>query len=384
MESRALALRLILGLGLVSLFADLTYEGGRSISGPYLALLGAGPLLVGAVSGVGEFLGYLVRFLAGHLVDRTGRVWTFLYLGYGLSLLALPLLALAPGAGMAAALLVLERLGKGFRTPARNALLARAGKEVGQGQAFGLHELLDQVGAFLGPIYVAGLLYLLGGMGQGTAYRLALAALVLPALLALYFLHRARGFEAREPVAQNLSPGGFPRAYYLYLGFAALGVMGFAHFGLVAYHLGQAGLTPALIPLLYALAMGADALWAYGAGLLYDRIGFKVLLGYPFLAFFGTALFFLGKGLEALLLAAVLWGGAMGVQESVMRSAVAGLAPEARRGTAYGLFDAVYGGGWMLGSLAMGFLYAFAPVYPVLLSLVLGLGAFLLLRPLLK
>jgi hypothetical protein len=155
-----LALRFVVGIGLVSLFADFTYEGGRSISGPFLAVLGASPLLVGAVAGVGEFRGYLVRLFSGRLTDRTGQHWLLMYLGYALNLLSVPALALAGGTADASALLFLERLGKGLRTPARDALLSRAGKEVGQGKVFGLHELLDQLGAFLGPLAVAWLVAL--------------------------------------------------------------------------------------------------------------------------------------------------------------------------------------------------------------------------------
>jgi len=367
-------LRFVIGIGLVSLFADFTYEGGRSISGPFLAVLGASPLLVGAVAGVGEFLGYLVRLFSGRLADRTGKHWVLMYAGYALNLLSVPALALAGGAWGASALIFLERLGKGLRTPARDALLSRAGKEVGHGRAFGLHELLDQLGAFLGPLGVAWL------VAQG-GYRLGFAWLLIPALLALAFLLRARGLEQAEAVHLGGNWERFPPAYYAYLTFATLGVAGFAHFQLIAYHLEVTHQVPApTIPLLFAFAMGADALVAYAVGHLYDRYGLRMLLALPLLSLPSTPLFFLGQGLEVLALAAILWGGAMGLQESLMRSAVATLTPEAQRGTAYGLFDTAYGAAWMLGSLAMGFFYGIAPGYLVGFAVLLQLAsvAFLL------
>ncbi|MCX7600367.1 MAG: MFS transporter [Meiothermus sp.] len=372
--SHRLALRFVIGIGLVSLFADFTYEGGRSISGPFLAVLGGSPLLVGAVAGVGEFLGYLVRLLSGRLADRTGQHWALMYVGYAVNLLSVPALALAGGVWSASLLIFLERLGKGLRTPARDALLSHAGKTVGHGRVFGLHELLDQLGAFLGPLAVAWL------VAQG-GYRLGFAGLLLPALLALAFLVRARGLKQAEMVRPVGGWERFPPVYYAYLTFAALSVAGFAHFQLVAYHLEITHRVPAAtIPLLFALAMGTDALVAYAVGHLYDRYGLRLLLVLPLLSLPSTPLFFLGQGLGVLGLATILWGGAMGLQESLMRSAVATLTPEAQRGTAYGLFDTAYGVAWMLGSLAMGFFYGIAPGYLVGFAVLLQLAsvAFLL------
>ncbi|MCL6527904.1 MAG: MFS transporter [Thermaceae bacterium] len=358
-EAQRLAVRFVVGIGLVSLCADFTYEGGRSISGPFLGLLGAGPLLVGAVAGVGEFLGYLVRLFSGNYVDRTGKHWTLMYLGYTVNLLSVPALALAGNAAAASVLVFTERLGKGLRTPARDALLSQAGKEVGHGKVFGLHELLDQMGAFLGPLLVA-LLVAQGG------YRLGFAGLLVPALLALMFLRRAQGLEQAQPLGRSGDWRRFPRIYYAYLVFAALNVAGFAHFQLVAYHLGITHqVAEAVIPLLFALSMGADALTAYAVGHLYDRYGLRMLWVLPLLSLPATPLFFLGSGLPLLVLAALLWGAAMGLQESLMRSAVATLTPESQRGTAYGLFDTAYGTAWMLGSLAMGWLYGIGPRFLV-------------------
>jgi len=363
-----LALRFVIGLGLVSLFADFTYEGGRSITGPFLAVLGASPLLVGVVAGVGEFVGYLLRLLSGRYVDRSGRHWPAIYLGYAVNLLALPLLSLVGGLAPAAGLIFAERLGKGVRTPARDAVLSRATRELGQGFAFGLHETLDQIGALLGPLVVAGAVVVSG-------YRLGFAVLVLPALAALTFLWRARGLEPEE---RALTPGGeekpFPPTYRSYLLFTAVGALGFTHFLLLAYHLEVRGVVgDAVIPLLFALAMGVDALSAFLAGRAFDRYGLKTLYLLPILSLPAAPLAFLTPGVWGVALGVGFWGAALGMQESVMRAAVASLSPSERRGSAYGAFDATFGSAWMLGSFVMGALYGLSPLALVIFSLAMQL-----------
>ena len=113
---KSYALKFIILLGVVSLFADMTYEGARSITGPYLAILGASATVVGLVAGLGEFAGYGIRIIFGTLADRTGRYWTITIFGYFLNLLVVPLLALAGNWEIAALLIIAERFGKAIRT----------------------------------------------------------------------------------------------------------------------------------------------------------------------------------------------------------------------------------------------------------------------------
>lgn len=127
-------------LGVVSLFADMTYEGARSITGPYLAVLGASGTVVGLVAGFGELVGYGLRLASGYLSDRTGQYWSFTILGYAINLLAVPLLALADRRDLAVVLIVAERAGRAIRTPARDAMLSHAGGQTGLGWGFGLKE----------------------------------------------------------------------------------------------------------------------------------------------------------------------------------------------------------------------------------------------------
>ncbi len=360
-------MRFVIGIGLVSFFADFTYEGGRSILGPYFAFLGASPILVGLVSGVGEFLGYAIRLFSGRYVDRSRNYWLLIAPGYILNLLSVPVLGLVSNLTPAIALTFTERLGKGLRNPPRDTLLSQAGEEIGHGRAFGIHELLDQSGAFLGPLAVA------GAVAYGS-YRFGFAILLFPGLLSLALLCRAKKLApAPKPTTSIDGSTSLSNTYFRYLVFSALAVMGFANFALVSYHLAVAHLLPpTYIPLLYALAMGVDALAALGIGRLFDQLGFRLLYAAPLLILLSADLLFTGKGLAAIALGAVFWGGAMGIQETAMRAGVAHLTPEARRAGAYGLFDTVvFGFAWMIGSGLMGWFYSQSSVWVVLFSAIL-------------
>lgn len=386
-DARNKALRFVISIGIVSLFADMTYEGGRSIVGPYLAVLGAGPIFAGLVAGLGEFLGYSVRFLAGRYVDRTHRNWQVMGAGYTVNMLAIPALALAPFAWLAGLLVFLERIGKGIRNPAKDALLSRAGRELGHGYAFGLHEFLDQLGAVSGPLLVAGAVALaahLGASAPATGFRLGFAILLIPALLALVFLWRARGIEPESRALAD-TRDGFDARYYLYMAFAVVTVMGFAHFILVAYHLQLTHrLSPAMIPVLFGLAMGTDAVASLLAGWFFDRYGLKVLFVLPLVTLPTLPLLFLSVQPLWIWIGAGLWGFALGIQESTVRAGVASLTPENLRGTAYGMFDTVFGAAWLVGSVLLGALYEVNVQWLVVAAILLQLAALPLLVILLK
>ncbi len=348
-------MRFVVLLGLVSLFADMTYEGARSISGPFLAVLGASGAVVGLVAGFGEFAGYALRLAAGWITDRTRRYWTLAITGYAVNLLAVPALALAGRWEAAAALLMLERMGKALRNPARDAMLSFAARSMGAGRAFGLHEAMDQIGAVLGPLIVAAVLQWRGG------YRESFAVLLIPALIALSVLLAAwreyRRPQDLEPRFAPLNPAGLPRGYWWLLAGSALCAAGLADFPLIAFHLEKARLLPeAWIAVLYAVAMGVDALAALALGRAFDRYGARVAAAAPLFAGAAAPLAFLG-GTAGAWGGAVMWGVAMGAQESVLRAAVTRLSAAGRRGTAFGIFHAVFGTAWFLGSAALGLLY---------------------------
>ncbi len=377
---RSRALKFVVLIGFVSLFADMTYEGARSITGPFLSYLGASAVVVGFVAGVGEFIGYALRIISGYLADRTGRFWLITLWGYGLNLIAVPLLALAGNWPVAAVLIFAERLGKAIRTPARDAMLSHATAEMGRGWGFALHEALDQVGALIGPLIVAAVLYLKGG------YQTGFGLLLIPALLALSVLAIARwlypqprDLEVTQAASEDVQTRQFPRVFWLYLVFTAVSVAGYAHFQLVSYHLSFQKVVPdAQIPIFFAVAMGVDALVALLVGRIFDRVGLLALTALPLLSLpiaplvFSTSYGFAFMGM-------VLWGAVMGIQESIMRAAIAEMIPATKRGMAYGLFNTAYGLFWFLGSLLMGMLYEININYLIIGSIALELASLPLL-----
>ncbi|MCG3212418.1 MAG: hypothetical protein FOGNACKC_06088 [Anaerolineae bacterium] len=375
--SRNTAIKFVILLGLVSLLGDMTYEGARSITGPYLAILGASATVVGVVAGFGELIGYGLRLVFGYLSDRTGRYWTITLVGYAVNLLAVPLLALAGRWEVAALLMIAERLGKAIRTPARDAMLSHATHQTGRGWGFGLHEAMDQVGAVLGPLIVAAVLYWRGD------YQVGFGVLLVPALLALTVLVVARLLYPRprelEIGAPQLYTQGFPRIFWLYLAGVALIAAGYADFPLIAYHFERVAIAvPPWIPVLYAAAMAVDALAALLFGRWFDQRGLPVLAAAALLsAFFAPLVFWGGFGLA--LAGMVVWGIGMGAQESVMRAAVGGMTSPDKRGTAYGLFNTGFGVFWFGGSVLMGLLYDVSLPALVVFSVVTQLAAALLL-----
>jgi MFS family permease len=349
------ALRFVLLIGVVSLFADMTYEGARSVTGPYLAVLGASATAVGIVAGGGELLGYALRIVSGRLSDVTGRYWPITLTGYVLQMAAVPALALAGSWPAAAFLIVLERVGKAMRNPPRDAMLAHATREMGRGWGFGVHEALDQLGALIGPLVAAAVL------AARAQYQAAFAVLLIPALLTLAILTLARitypdptGLAAR---ALDVQTSGLPRELWIYMAATMLVAAGFADFSLMAFHFQQARTVPAdWIPLFYASAMAASGLGSLGLGRLFDRAGIVVLVPLTLVSAVFAPLVFLGAP-PAAFLGTLLWGLGMGVHESIMAAAVAGMVPARRTASAYGLFNLLYGVAWFLGSAMMGILY---------------------------
>ncbi len=349
------ALRFVLLFGAVNLFADMTYEAARSVTGPYLASLGASAFIVGSVTGFGEFLGYALRLASGRLADRTRLYWPVTLVGYLVQMMAVPALALARAWPAAALLICLERTGRATRNPPRDVMLAQAGEQMGRGWAFGVNEALDQVGAFVGPLAVAGLL------AWRHSYSLAFGFLALPALITLALVFGARltfPDAGRIERGSQTSPAGhYPPAYWWYCVSAGLVGFGFADYSLIAYHFSRTHVVAgAWIPIFYALAMGAGGLGSLVVGRLFDRVGLVVLVPVTIMVAIYAPLAFLG-GFALALTGALVWGVGLGAHESVMQAAVAQMVSSDRLGSAYGLFGAVFGVAWFIGSAALGAVY---------------------------
>lgn len=350
------ALRFIVLIGILSFFADFTYEGSRSIVGPYLASLQASGTIVGIVSGLGELLGYGLRLFSGRLADTTGRYWSITIVGYIIQMGSVPALALTSSWPSAAALIILERIGKAIRNPPRDVMLSHAAKQVGSyGWTFGLHESLDQFGAMFGPLAVAAVL------AHEGSYREAFAVLLVPAAVNLSLVLATRWIYPK-PEDMETAPAAFdrsrlPRIFWIYLLGAALVAAGFADYSLIAYHFSRAGTVPSnWIAIFYAIAMGVSGTGSLVLGKLFDRFGFKVLVLLTLVSASFAPLVFLG-GFWSALLGAAIWGLGMGVHESIIPAAVTPMVSSRRRASAFGIFTAGYGIFWFIGSATIGMLY---------------------------
>ena len=370
------AWRFVVAFGTVSLLMDYVYEGARSITGPLLAGLGASAAVVGVVTGAGEAAALGLRLVSGPLADRTRRFWGLTIGGYALTALSVPLLGLTGVLWVACALVIAERVGKAVRSPAKDTLLSHATAVTGRGRGFAVHEAMDQVGALIGPLTVAGVLALHGGYGT------ALGVLAVPGAAALGLLVwlRARvpdpaAYEASaaEPAHTMGKPARLPRAFWVYAGFTAATMAGFATFGVLSFHLVERHLlAPALVPVLYAAAMVTDALAALATGWFYDRAGTRALVVLPLLAAAVPPLAFTESVWPAVA-GALVWGAALGVQESTLRAVVADLVPGPRRATAYGIFAGVLGAATLGGGALTGALYGYS--VPVLIGTVAAIQA---------
>ncbi len=367
-------------LSFVSLFADVTYEGARSVLGAYFNILGATAFIVGFI-GIGELVNYIMRGLGGLIAGhfRSSKIyWGLVIAGYFVNLVAVPLLSFAGTWQLALILVLLERAGKGLRAPARDVIVAELTEPIGKGKGFGIHEVLDQIGAVAGPAFVAWSL----AVSYGN-YRLTLLYLAIPAFIALMFVITASIIypKIKSVSAPEVSKKHISKKFLLYLASMASLTLGFVHWALISYHLKvSVELGDYAIPLFYTLAMLVDAIIAFPIGYIYDKVGLKALAASPILVFASTSLLLFTNTYIVTLLVSI-WGIVMGMYETVMRAAIADLVKAERRAYAYGIFGLTMGSSWMIGNIVLGFLYQFykymVPCYVLVMEV---LSALLLIK----
>ena len=391
------AMTFILLFSIVSLLSDMTHEGAASIRGAYLSLLGASAATIGFVSGLGELAGYSLRLLFGRFADKTKRYWLITAVGYAIDVLAVPALALSGEHGwiFASGLIVIERIGKAIKKPAKSTLMSFAATQEGVGKSFAIQEVLDQFGAFLGPVmlYLVLLFKTEGSLQQ--RYAFALGLLIVPAVATLLMLYVTRkkfpNPEHFEPEPKELVPFKLNRKFILYLAGISLFAFGFIDYSLILMHVSRthaalsSGLSEATsfvnsgtLPLLYAGAMLVDAASAMIFGLMFDKKGVRALVLSTALSAPFAVLIFGGTSNAALLVGIAMWGIGMGAQESILKAAVASFVPKSSRATGYGIFECVFGVFWFLGSWLLGVLYDLS--IPALIAV--SVGAQLLAIPL--
>lgn len=388
-NNRKAAISLIVLFGLVSLFGDIVYEGARSVNGPYLKTLGVSAAVVGFIAGLGEFVGYAIRLASGYFADKMKAYWLFTFVGYGM-LVTVPLLSLTGVWQVAALFIVLERLGKALRAPARDTIVSQASKQVGTGFGFAISEVMDQIGALTGPLILMALFMFAGNSGNEIAkYQKGYSLFWIPFVLVMVcvvfaYLRVPDPAKLEASIKRAPEPDKLSRTYWLYTLFTFITTMGFVNFALIGYHFKAKNvLSDAQIPLFYAIAMALDGAAAWFVGTYYDRLknrsgnekaGLSTLLLIPLLSVF-IPLFAFTQSFILALISAVIWGVVMGVHETVMKSAIADLTPMKKRGTGYGIFNTAYGLAMFIGSTLMGVLYDHSIVMLIAAAVVIQLAA---------
>ena len=364
------AVSVVIMFGVISMLGDIVYESARSANSQYLNLLGISAARVGLVFGIGEFLGYALRLLAGILSDKSGRHWWFMFLGYGM-LLSVPLMGLTMKWDALVILMLMERIGKALRNPAKDTVLSSVAEhQVGIGFAFGLQEALDQLGAFLGPLVFTAVFYFAGKSGISeyqAGYRLLAAPFVF-LMLFLYFAFKKMRGSNLLPSAQNreFQNEKLEPVFWSYTVFTFFCTAGFVNFSTIGYHLKANQLmSDGEITLLYSLAMLVDAVAAMIVGKAYDRLkektgkktgGILALAAIPLMTML-LPLLTLSHSTALIAAGMALFGVVMGTHETIMRSAIADITPYRKRGTGYGIFNSAYGLALLAGSALMGLLY---------------------------
>ena len=383
------ALRLILLFGLISLLGDMVYEGARGVNGPYLKTLGASAAIVGLVAGIGELLGYLIRLVSGYFSDKTRAHWVFTIVGYSF-LMVIPMLALTGIWQFAAIFMVLERIGKGIRSPAKDTILSQATKQVGTGFGFAIVEFLDQIGATIGPLIFT---FFFMSIGPGDKsiidYQHGYSLMWFPFVVLMMVLFTAfflvkNPEELENDVIKKPQPDRITRTFWLYCIFTFVTTLGFLNFAIIGYHLkAHSIVTDAQIPLLYALAMAVDAVIGLVIGKWYDRLkirfdnehaGLLLLIILPVLTAL-IPLFTLSPGLPIIITGVVLWGVVMGTHETIMKAGIADITSIRKRGTGYGIFNMLYGVAIFIGSATAGFLYDYSITLLIILMIAVELAA---------
>jgi MFS family permease len=375
------ALIFIFLMGIVSLFSDMTHESARSLYGIYLSLAGASAAVIGFVTGLGEFVGYSLRFVSGVIADKKKNYWTMAIIGYIINMVAIPALAFVPQNGwiLACIFIVMERVGKGLRNPAKNTLISFASSEVGAGKSFAFAEFMDQIGAFLGPLILFVIL-LIKNDNSFSTYSFCFGILIVPAILTITILLISKkkypNPENFENKLTNTVLKKSNKSFLMYLTAISLLGLGFIDYPLISMHIFKLNIVPEnIIPLIYSGAMLIDAFAALIFGNLFDKIGLKSLVFSSIITSVFSVFIFSINTLPSMIFGILLWGISIGAQESIFKSAVAIISPYEKRSTAFGIFESVFGLFWFLGSWLMGVLYDISILYLVIFSVIIQLMA---------
>lgn len=370
----------IILIGIVSLLSDMTHEGAKSIYGQFLNIVGASPKVISFVGGLGEFLGSALIFVTSIIASKTKKYWTMTIIGYTINLFCIPMLALTTENGWiyAISLILLERVGKAIRKPAKNTLVSFCSKNLGEGKSFALLECLDQIGAFIGPLILTLVLYLKGTTNLFDSYKFCFLILIIPAILTLCILLFARvkyptpeTFED-DKEEDNSNKLVISKSFKYYLVAISLVAFSFIDFPLITYHVSSLNIiNEKNLPMLYSLAMLVDSISALIFGFLFDKIGFKTLVLSTLLSMTFPLFIFNFNNSVLIIIGICLWGVGMGAQESILKSSVAKLSTKETRSKCFGLFEGIFGLSWFIGSFVLGFIYEASMIAFIILPIIL-------------
>ncbi|MEF3696768.1 MFS transporter [Desulfolutivibrio sp.] len=379
----------VVKLGWISFFTDVASEMVYPVVPLFLtAALGAPVVVIGAIEGVAEAIVSVMKGLSGWHCDRMGRRVPYIKWGYGLGAASKPLMALAVSWPMVFVARAVDRLGKGLRTTARDALIADAVEASQGGRAYGFHRMMDTSGAIVGVLIALALLALLPGQ-----YRLIFLLAALPGAAAVLLTFKIReantgASTTADACSQSIRPqaapgsrpwSGLPAAYWKTLGLLVVFAFANSSDTLLLLRAKNLGLSDVQSILGYTLFNIVYAASAYPLGVLSDRFGRwgMVISGWTLYAvvYFGFAL----ADMSAVWWLFPLYGLFMGLTEGVGRALIRDTIPEEKKGTAMGIFHMSIGLTMLAGSVTAGLLWdVVGPKAPFVLGGSVALAAVVL------
>jgi len=365
-------------MGAVSLLNDLSSEIVYPLVPIFLtSVLGAPVSVVGFIEGLADASANFFMAVSGFVSDKFQRRKPFIVTGYGLSTLSKFVLSVAFGWPMVLLSRVTNRLGKGVRTTARDALIIESTEKEDRGKAFGLHRTLDNVGAVLGPFLAILLMQILSGN-----YRLVFFWAFIPsalAMLLLFFLHEKRKsvldlnglhFEWKKA---NVS-------FKLFLFISLLFTLGNSSSAFLILRAQDLGLSVGLIMLVYVVFNITNTAFSIPAGVMADKVGAKKILILGYLLFSYVYLMFgLAKNSEVIWMLFPAYGVFLAMTEGVGKAYISRLVPHEIAASAFGIYQVGVGTATFFASFLAGLLWTrFSPAAPFLFGSIIALAAAIL------
>jgi len=352
--------RNVYALGAVSFFTDVATEMIYPLLPVFLtSVLGASAGFVGVIEGTAESTAALLKLASGWWSDRVSRRKPLVVAGYGIASIVRPLIAIAHSASTVLAIRVTDRIGKGIRSSARDALIAESVDPSIRGRAFGFHSAADNAGAFVGPLIAFAVMTFFFASLRTVFWLSAIpgALAIITVVAGPREVRRARGAAAREASAPDLSqPLG--KRFWIFLSVIIVFTLGNSTDAFLLLRAAQLGVPVALAPILWAVLNFVKTLCNVPGGAFSDRAGRKPAL---FIGWTIYAVVYLLFGLashawQAWALFAA-YGLFFGFTEGTERALVADMVPQERRGAAFGWYYLAIGIGALPASLLFGLVW---------------------------